>query len=133
MENNTAFLAKIGNFQPIEGADKIESASILLNDVPITRVVIGKGEYNEGDLVVYFDSNLCLSDEFILYIDKQHKDYGKENFTSVSRYLACGNRIKTVKLRGTISDGLVISPEKFESLLDKKQENCLMRVFHLMI
>ena len=44
----------------------------------------------------------------------------KENFTSVSRYLARGNRIKTVKLRGTISDGLVISPEKFESLLDKK-------------
>jgi len=120
MENNTCFIAKIGNFQPIEGADKIESASIILNDVPITRVVIGKGEHNEGDLVVYFDSNLCLSDEFILYIDKQHKDYGKENFTSVSRYLARGNRIKTVKLKGTISDGLVISPEKFENLLDSK-------------
>lgn len=120
MENNTCFIAKIGNFQPIEGADKIESASILLNDVPITRVVIGKGEYNEGDLVVYFDSNLCLSDEFILHIDKQHKNFGKENFASVSRYLARGNRIKTVKLKGTISDGLVISTEKFESLLNSK-------------
>ena len=129
MENNTCFIAKIGNFQPIEGADKIESASILLNDVPITRVVIGKGEYNEGDLVVYFDSNLCLSDEFILYIDKQHKDYGKENFTSVSRYLARGNRIKTVKLRGTISDGLVISTEKFESLLDPKTRELFVEGF----
>lgn len=129
MENNTCFIAKIGNFQPIEGADKIESASILLNDVPITRVVIGKGEHNEGDLVVYFDSNLCLSDEFILYIDKQHKDYEKENFTSVSRYLARGNRIKTVKLRGTISDGLVISPEKFESLLDPKTKELFAEGF----
>jgi tRNA-binding EMAP/Myf-like protein len=129
MENNTCFIAKIGNFQPIEGADKIESASILLNDVPITRVVIGKGEYNEGDLVVYFDSNLCLSDEFILYIDKQHKDFGKENFTSVSKYLARGNRIKTVKLRGIISDGLVISPEKFESLLDKKTRELFVEGF----
>ena len=76
-------------------------------------MLIGKGEHNEGDLVVYFDSNLCLSDEFILYIDKQHKDYGKRKpFTSVSRYLARGNRIKTVKLEGLSQDGLVISPEK---------------------
>lgn len=123
MENNTAFLAKIGNFQPIEGADKIESASIILNGVPITRVVVGKGEHNDGDTVVYFDSNLCLSDEFISYIDKQHKDFSKEDFVSMSRYLTRGNRIKTVKLRGTISDGLVISSEKFESLLDSKTRN----------
>lgn len=120
MENNSAFLAKIGKLEPIEGADKIVSALITLNNVPITQVVVGKGEYNDGDTVVYFDSNLCLSDEFILYIDKQHKNFGKEDFVSMSKYLACGNRIRTVKLRGTISDGLVIPCEKFESLLDSK-------------
>lgn len=120
MENNSAFLAKIGKLEPIEGADKIVSALITLNNVPITQVVVGKDEHNDGDTVVYFDSNLCLSFEFIDYIDKQHKDYNKEDFTSISRYLARGNRVKTIKLRGTISDGLVISCEKFESLLDSK-------------
>ena len=31
MENNTAFVAKLGNIRPIEGADKIKVASVMLS------------------------------------------------------------------------------------------------------
>lgn len=120
MENNKAYVARIGNFQPIEGADRIIQASVVLNGVVQTQVVVGKNDYNEGDFVVYLDSNLCLDPIIIEAIDKLHKDYGKEGFVSLGRYLAKGNRVKTVKLKGCISDGLVVSIEKFEQFIDKK-------------
>lgn len=123
MENNKAFVCKIGNFKSIEGADRIIQASVILDNIPITQVVVGKDDYNENDLVVYFDSNLCIEQAVIEAIDKQHENYNKENFVSISRYLAKGNRVKTVKLRNTISDGLVIPIEKFESFLDKKTKS----------
>lgn len=123
MENNKAFVCKIGNFKSIESADRIIQASVILDNIPITQVVVGKDDYNENDLVVYFDSNLCIEQAVIEAIDKQHENYNKENFVSISRYLAKGNRVKTVKLRNTISDGLVIPVEKFESFLDKKTKS----------
>jgi len=123
MENNKAFVCKIGNFKSIDGADRIIQASVILDNIPITQVVVGKDDYNENDLVVYFDSNLCIEQAVIEAIDKQHENYNKENFVSISRYLAKGNRVKTVKLRNTISDGLVIPVEKFESFLDKKTKS----------
>jgi hypothetical protein len=123
MENNKAFVAKIGNFKPIEGADKIIEASVILNNVPITQVVIGKDDYNENDYCVYFDSNLCIEQSVIEAIDQTHENYGKEGFVSLGRYLSKGNRVKTVKLRGVISDGLVVSVEKFEQFLDKKNRD----------
>lgn len=123
MENNKAFVCKIGNFKSIEGADRIIQASVILDNIPITQVVVGKDDYNENDLVVYFDSNLCIEQSVIDNIDKQHENYNKENFVSMARYLAKGNRVKTVKLRNTISDGLVIPIEKFEQFLDKKTKS----------
>jgi hypothetical protein len=113
MNNNTAFVSKIGNFKSIEGADKIIQASVILNNVPITQVVVGKDDYKENDLVVYFDSNLCIDQIVVDAIDKQSQNYGKDDFQSLSRYFAKGNRVKTVKLRGCISDGLVLPIEKF--------------------
>lgn len=101
MQNNQAFVAKLGNITPIEGADKIVKASVLLDGVEITTVVVGK-DSREGELVVYFDSNLQLEDSTIL------KDY-----PDLGRYLYKG-RVKTIKLKGVYSDGLVVPISKFE-------------------
>ncbi len=121
MNNNEAYVARIGNFQPIEGADRIIQASVILNGVVQTQVVVGKSDYNEGDLVVYFDSNLCLDSVIIEAIDKHHKDYGKEEFVSIARYLAKGNRVKTIKLRNCLSDGLVVSKSMFEKIFGVRE------------
>jgi hypothetical protein len=61
---------------------------------------------------------MALEDEFVLAIDKLSPDFGKEGFKSISTYLAKGNRVRVIKLRGVISNGLVIELEKLNKILD---------------
>jgi RNA ligase (TIGR02306 family) len=79
-----ASIQKIKNIEPIEGADAIEKASVLG-----WQLVTRKGEFNIGDLCVYIeiDSVLPHKPEFELIRAKS-------------------NRIKTIKLRGQISQGI---------------------------
>ncbi len=106
MENNVAIKAKLGNIKKIEGADKIVSADIILGNVPISTVVVGV-DSSEGQDVVYFDSNLSLSDKFL------------EDNPSLKTYLAKGNRVRCVKLRGVISNGIAVSVDVFTKYIDK--------------
>ena len=79
-----ASIQKIKNIEPIVGADAIEKASVLG-----WQLVIRKGEFNIGDLCVYIEIDSVLPDkpEFELIRSKS-------------------NRIKTIKLRGQISQGI---------------------------
>jgi len=113
MENNQAFIAKIGNIKPIENADRIVQADVILKGVPQTKVVVAKDAYKENDFIVYFDSNLCLTQEFIDY-------FNNKNGGSIDTYLAKGNRVRTVKLRGVISDGLVVGLNQLSSFFKNK-------------
>lgn len=79
-----ASIQKITALHPIEGADKIEVANILG-----WKVIVQKGEYKTGDLVIYIeiDSVLPPRPEF--------------EFMAKRKYL-----VKTIKLRGQISQGI---------------------------
>ncbi len=79
-----ASIQKIKNIEPIEGADAIEKASVLG-----WQLVIRKGEFNIGDLCVYIEIDSVLPE--------------KPEFELIR---AKSNRIKTVKLRGQISQGI---------------------------
>ena len=81
---NLASIQKIKNIEPIPLAEKIEKAQVLG-----WSVVVKKGEFNIGDLCVYFeiDSILPPKPEF--------------EFLQKSKY-----RIKTVRLRGQVSQGI---------------------------
>ncbi len=96
MERKLATLKNIDNIQPIEGADKIELAT-----VGGWKVVVGKDEgYKIGDLVVYceVDSFLPIKNEFeFLRKSSFKKMLDREGF-----------RLKTIKLRGQISQGLIL-------------------------
>lgn len=112
MENNQAFVAKLSNLRSIEGASRIQSADVTLQGIPVAQVVVSK-ECHEGDLVVYFDANMALEPEFVEKIDRLDPQYNTEGFKGIGAYLAKGNRVKAIKLRGVISNGLVISLDKF--------------------
>jgi len=112
LNNNEAFVGRIGIVNPIEGADNIMTATVELKGVPITVVIVGK-ETKTGDKIVYFDSNLCLEQSVIDDIDKLSPNYGNKDFKSLGNYLAKGNRVRCIKLRGEISNGLIIPAEKF--------------------
>jgi len=110
MENNVAFRATLTNIKPIEGADKIVTAVVTLNGVPVTQVIVGK-DTQENTQVVYFDANLSLSEGFLM------------NNPEMRTYLAKENRIRCVKLKGQISNGLAVPVEKFLAYTDKVPES----------
>jgi RNA ligase (TIGR02306 family) len=86
----------IRDLQPIEGADRIEIA--MINN---WKVVVGKDVGHKiGDLVVYceIDSFLPIEPEFEFLRKSSYKKMGDQE----------GFRLKTIKLRKQISQGLVI-------------------------
>jgi len=105
MENNAAFVCRLTNITPIVGADKIVSAQVTLKGIPITQVVVGVGT-EENTQVVYFDSNLCLSDVLVT------------DYPELATYLAKGNRVRCIKLKNIVSNGLCITVDKFKRYSD---------------
>ena len=97
MERKLATIRKIDNIQPIDGADKIE-----LVTVGGWKVVVAKDvNHKVGDLVVYceIDSFLPIEPEFEFLRKSSYKKMadGTEGF-----------RLKTIKLRGQVSQGLIL-------------------------
>ena len=111
MDRKLASVVKVLKVEPIEGADAIEKVSVLG-----WQVVSRKGEFKEGDKAVYFevDSFLPIKPEFEFLRKSSYKKLvdGSEGF-----------RLKTIKLRKTLSQGLLlpISILKFRPENDYKE------------
>ena len=99
MERKLASIQLIRDVRPIEGADAIEVVQI--NN---WNVVSKKGEYKIGDLCIYceIDSFLPVKDAFEFLRKSSYKKLadGSDGF-----------RLKTIKLRGQVSQGLVLPIE----------------------
>ena len=83
---NLASVQRIVNVTPIEGADAIETATVLG-----WEVVIKKGEYQIGDLCCY------------IQIDTVVPEKPEYEFLRDRKF-----RVKTIKLRKQISQGLIV-------------------------
>ncbi|MBU0763545.1 MAG: RNA ligase (ATP) [Bacteroidetes bacterium] len=81
---NLASIQKIKSVQPVEGADQIEKAAVLG-----WQVIVKKGEFKPGNLCVYCE------------IDSLMPDVPEFEFLKPR-----GMRIKTIRLRGQISQGI---------------------------
>jgi len=97
MERKLATIRRIDDIQPIEGADMIELAT-----VGGWKVVVAKNvNHKIGNLVVYceIDSFLPIKPEFEFLRKSSYKKMadGTEGF-----------RLKTIKLRGQVSQGLIL-------------------------
>lgn len=93
-----ASIRKIDAIDPIEGADAIEVAT-----VGGWKVVVKKNEFQVGDLAVYCEIDAWIPTEIAPFLSK-----GKEprEFEGVR-----GERLRTVKLRGQLSQGLLLPLE----------------------
>ena len=94
MERKLASVVKIVDIQPIVGADAIVVAS-----VKGWKVVVKKDEYKVGDLAVYYEIDSFLP------IRPQFEFLRKSSFKRMGT--AEGFRLKTIKLRGQLSQGLL--------------------------
>ena len=95
MTRKLATIRKIDALTPIDGADAIECAT-----VGGWKVVVKKGEYTVGDLAVYCEIDSWIPTELASFLSK-----GKEprEFEGIK-----GERLRTVKLRGQLSPGLLL-------------------------
>ena len=94
-----ASIQKIIDIKPIDGADAIEAVK-----VNGWWAVTKKGEYAVNDLVVYCEIDSWIPSTVAPFLTKPGK-FPKE-------YLGVqGERLKTVRLKGQISQGLVLKLE----------------------
>ncbi len=96
MERKLATIRKIKDIVPIEGADAIELAL-----VDGWQVVVAKNVgHKVGDKIVYceIDSFLPIKEEFEFLRKSSYKKMGDQE----------GFRLKTIKLRGVLSQGLIL-------------------------
>lgn len=103
MERKLATIRRISDIQPIPGADKIEVAT-----VDGWKVVVAKDVgHKVGDLVVYceIDSFLPIREEYEFLRKSSYKKMADDSE---------GFRLRTVKLRNQISQGLILPMSVFE-------------------
>jgi RNA ligase (TIGR02306 family) len=96
MERKLASVQRIREIRPIEGADAIELAIINSWQVVVAKNVGHKVD----DFVVYceIDSFLPIREEFEFLRKSSYKKMGDQE----------GFRLKTIKLRGQVSQGLIV-------------------------
>lgn len=95
-----ARMVKVGPVSPIEGADRIEQAS-----VGGWTVVIGKGDFSEGDLAVFFEVNSFLPSD-----DSRYEGFDGHKEMLVNGGMKKGHVLRTARLRGVWSQGLLMDP-----------------------
>ncbi len=96
MGRKLASIQRIWKIEPIEGADRIELAHVLG-----WQCVVNKGQFKPMDLAVYFeiDSFLPVRSEF---------EFMRASSYKKTDIMGEGFRLKTMRFRGQISQGLLL-------------------------
>jgi RNA ligase (TIGR02306 family) len=90
-----ATIRRIDAISTIPDADAIEVAT-----VGGWKVVVKKGEYNAGDIVVYLEIDSWVPSETAPFLSKGQEP---KQYNGIK-----GERLKTIKLRGQVSQGLIL-------------------------
>lgn len=109
MDRQMAYVEEILDISAIDGADKIEVAR-----VKGWEVVVPKGEFRRGEQVVYFelDSALPLEDSRFSHLASR----GSRIINDKPYHV-----LRTIRLRGVYSQGLVMPVHEFASEIDMVQ------------
>lgn len=89
----------IGSIREHQNADRLEMATLASKDYDF---VVVKGQFQTGDTVIYFPVDSVLPEWVTDALGLTGKLAGKER-----------NRVKTIKLRGNISQGIVANLDVF--------------------
>lgn len=110
MARKLAHIEQVHNIRPIPGADRIEQVNVLG-----WNVIVKKGEFKEGDLCIYveIDSKMPADDARFEFL--AGKDF----------------KIKTQKMRGVISQGIVFHLGAFPEIKNPKIGDDVTDVLHI--
>jgi RNA ligase (TIGR02306 family) len=104
-------ITKIKEVKPIPGADAIEAVTMTTNG---WTCVVKKGEFNPGDYAVYFEIDSHIPRHKDGIVDERFSFLAgrcDRTFNGIEGY-----RLRTVKLRGQISQGLVLPIAMFPEI-----------------
>lgn len=98
-----AYIQVIEKLTPIDGADRIELAHVLG-----WQSVVRRGEFHVGDKVVYLEIDSWVPSSVASFLDTPTtKEYNGVR----------GNKLRTVRLRGALSQGLILPIGDYLSVL----------------
>lgn len=100
-----ATLRRISDIRPIEGADAIECAVI-----DGWTVVAKKNEFKKGDVVVYFEIDSWIPSAIAPFLTKPGQQ--PQVYNGIE-----GQRLRTVRLRGQLSQGLAMPYTAFPEIV----------------
>ena len=95
-----ASIRHIGTIEPIEQADRIEVAT-----VDGWRVVVGKNQFKPGQKIVFFETDSLLPTSNLAF--ESFAKRGTVDFAGIQ-----GHVLRTVKLKGVYSQGLIMGLEE---------------------
>lgn len=101
-------LEVIDKLEPIPGADRIVKATLRGIDFSF---VVGKGQFEEGATCVYIPVDSILPLSLQEKLNLVGKLSGKDK-----------NRVRTIKLKGTFSEGIAVSTDVVAELLQKSKK-----------
>lgn len=112
MARKLASIRKIASIEPIEGADRIELAH-----VDGWQVIVKKGIFNPGDNAIYFEIDSWIPNSLDPSLTKEGHE--PHEFNGIK-----GERLRTIKMRGALSQGLLLPL----SFLEEKNPELYSRV-----
>jgi hypothetical protein len=108
-ERKLASIQKIVSLTTIPDADKIETARVLNWDV-----VVKKGQFKVGDLVVYIEIDSFVPNSLAPFLTKEGKD--PREYEGIK-----GERLRTVRLKKQLSQGLILPiPDTLQKVKEDK-------------
>ena len=110
MERKLASIRIIDNIEPISGADAIEVATI-----GGWKVVVKKGEFKIGQLAIYFEIDSWIPHELAPFLSKGSIP---REYNGIK-----GERLRTIRLRGQVSQGLLLPTEAYEIELETQNSD----------
>jgi hypothetical protein len=105
--NYLAEIITIPAISPHPNADRLELTEVFGN-----TVVLGKGLYKEGEKVIYFPVESCLSAEFLSWANLFDKPELNADGETKGFFSNKGCRVKAVKLREIPSQGFLFKVSK---------------------
>jgi hypothetical protein len=109
MSNYACTVVRVGQILTHPNADRLERTLVFGNPV-----IFGKGNFEEGDLALFFPAESQLGEKYCQANDLiRRKD---ESGKSVGGMLEENRRVRTIKLRGQPSAGLLMPVESLDFL-----------------
>lgn len=118
-KNYSCTVVEIRNIFPIEGVEKIQRCVVQGNDIVTSKDV------KVGDKMLYFVSGTKLNEEYCSknnLLDKEELNYDKTSrgFISHKQF-----RVKSIKLKGVISNGMLMPLSSLNPFLESGSINSL--------